>query len=340
MYMTEATLDDLLKRTLERLLRGKKRVTPTLGGTTEMTGVLLQLTNPRARLSHTEKKGKVFSGLGELLWYLARSNKLDFIGYYLKKYSTFSEDGKTIGDAYGPRLFAMRGEDQIQNVVRTLKQSRSSRRAVVQLFNAEDIAVRRKVAPCTCTFQFMVRRDRLEMITCMRSNDAFIGLPHDVFAFTMIQELIARTMDLEMGPYKHFVGSLHLYDADMKNARQYVDEGFQPKQNAAMPPMPWTDPWSSVKKLLRAESAIRRGKAIDIGALKLDPYWADLARLLMVFKHSRSGDNRAITNLRRQMVSPVYNAYIMKRIKAGRVASAAQQLDLPFVATMRQELPD
>jgi len=39
--------------------------------------------------------------------------------------------------------------------------------------------------------QFMVRRRRLHLLTNMRSNDAFIGLPHDIFAFTMLQEIMA-----------------------------------------------------------------------------------------------------------------------------------------------------
>ena len=79
MYISASTLDDLLRRVFTRLLDADQRVTATRGDTTEMVGVLLQLSNPRARLSRTENKQVLFSCLGELLWYLAGSRELAFI---------------------------------------------------------------------------------------------------------------------------------------------------------------------------------------------------------------------------------------------------------------------
>ena len=87
MYIPAATLDDLLMRVFEKLLRSRNSVKPTRGGTTELTGVLLKIKNPRARLSRTEMKGKLFSCLGELLWYFAKTDDLGFIKYYLARYN-------------------------------------------------------------------------------------------------------------------------------------------------------------------------------------------------------------------------------------------------------------
>jgi len=227
---------------LGKLVKSNVRNQAARGGTRELRSVLLKLSNPRARLSHTEKKGKIFSALGELLWYLAKSNDLEFISYYLDQYRKESEDGATVYGAYGPRLFNKRGNDQVKNVLDLLGRHSSTRRAVIQLFDAEDIAAPHKEIPCTCTLQFMVRDGRLELAACMRSNDAFKGLPHDVFSFTMIQEIVARTLGHQLGVYTHFVGSLHLYDSDLRAARQYLDEGWQPTQLVAMPTMPPGDP--------------------------------------------------------------------------------------------------
>ena len=68
-------------------------MTSSKGDHREVTGVLLELTNPRARLSRTETRGKLFSALGELCWYLAGSNDVDFISYYIPFYKTLSEGG-------------------------------------------------------------------------------------------------------------------------------------------------------------------------------------------------------------------------------------------------------
>ncbi len=175
---------------------------------------------------------------------LAKTNSLEFISYYLSRYQDESEDGRTVYGAYGPRLFKLRGINQINNIRRLLKK-RDSRRAVIQLFDAKDIAKRHKDVPCTCTMQFMVRRRRLHLLTNMRSNDAFIGLPHDIFAFTMLQEIMARSLGLELGTYFHLVGSLHLYKRNRDSARRYLNEGWQ-SSNVAMPPMPVGNPWSSI----------------------------------------------------------------------------------------------
>jgi thymidylate synthase len=320
MYLSAETLDDLLLKLYKHLLRkrGSSDITPTKGPATEINGALLQIKNPRARLSRTEKKGTLFSCLGEFLWYLAGSNKVEFIEYYIHGYDAFSDDGKTIFGAYGPRLFGLNGTiNQVQNVIDTLTASSASRRAVIQLFRGEDLAdnleMRREDLPCTCTLQFSVRNNQLHAMVMMRSNDAFLGLPHDVFAFTMLQELIARSLGVEVGPYKHAVGSLHLYTKHTKAIQDYLDEGIQ--ERIPMPPMPYGDPWSSVQTLLKAERAIRRGRQPSFGSL--DPYWGDFVRLLEVFRYSRDaakGEQRKkISEIKKQMSSSVYDAHILKR---------------------------
>jgi thymidylate synthase len=329
MYLSAETLDDLLFKVYRRLLRkrGSSDITPTKGPATEINGALLQIKNPRARLSRTERKSALFSCLGEFLWYLAGSNKLNFIQYYIREYHKYSDDGVTIYGAYGPRLFGLNGAiNQVQNVIETLRASPSSRRAVIQLFRGEDLAdnleSRREDLPCTCTLQFTVRNHQLHAMVMMRSNDAFWGLPHDVFAFTMLQELIARSLGVEVGPYKHAVGSLHLYTEHTKAMQDYLEEGVQ--ERIPMPPMPLGDPWSSVGKLLKAERAIRQGRPPSLA--NLDPYWCDLVRLLEVFRYSRDsakGEQRKkINEIKKQMGSPVYDAHILKRQR--RVPKAVQ----------------
>jgi thymidylate synthase len=271
--------------------------------------VLLELQHPRARLSRTETRGRPFSCLGEYLWYLSGGNRLEFIRYYIPAYDKETEDGKTIYGGYGSRLFDQRGHDQMRNVIDLLAVSPESRRAVIQLFNAEDIARRHKEVPCTCTLQFLLRRKRLHLLTTMRSNDAYIGLPHDVFCFTMLQEVVARTLGVELGTYEHFVGSLHLYDDDRRAAQQYLDEAVQ--STILMPSMPLGDPWPSLRKVLDAECRIRHGAELDASAWGVDAYWADLIRLLQILR--ATGDKDRIEALKAKMVFDKYALYIDSR---------------------------
>ncbi|WP_431476526.1 thymidylate synthase [Massilia eburnea] len=321
MYLSAETLDDLLFKLYRHLLRkrGSSDIVPTKGPATEINGALLQIKNPRARLSRTERKNTFFSCLGEFLWYLAGTDKVKFVQYYIKDYGKHSDDGgKTTYGAYGPRLFNLNGSiNQVQNIIDTLKASPSSRRAVIQLFRGEDLAdnleSRREDLPCTCTLQFTVRGNQLHAVVMMRSNDAFLGLPHDVFAFTMLQELIARSLGVEIGPYKHAVGSLHLYTKDTQAIQDYLDEGVQ--ERIPMPAMPFGDPWPSIKNLLKAERAIRRGQPPSFS--NLDPYWCDFVRLLEVFRYTqdstRGEHQKRIAEIKKQMSSRVYDGHILKR---------------------------
>lgn len=294
-YFPAATIDDLMRSVMKQARRGA-RIGPSKGAARELVGALLELTNPRARLSRTESRGKLFSCLGELCWYLAGSNKLDFIAYYISAYRKFA-DGDRVFGGYGPRLLNWGGLNQLENVTECLRTKRDSRQAVIQLFDRHDIIERHNDVPCTCTLQFMCRDGKLHMVTHMRSNDAFKGLPHDVFCFTMLQELIARDLGLELGTYKHAVGSLHLYDKDKEATEQFLAEGWQTTK-AQMPPMPDGEPWSSVKRLLTAEEQIRTTGTVDSKiTASLNPYWADLIRLLQVFRCKKDKDRKKIREL-------------------------------------------
>ena len=154
----------------------------------------------------------------------------------------------------------------------------------------------------------MIRRNRLHLISYMRSNDVYLGLPHDVFCFTMIQEVMARVLSLEIGTYKHMVGSLHLYDAHVEKAELFLSEGWQ-ATTSPMPEMPAQDPREDIRLLLEAESLIRDGQELDPRFLEAaNPYWADLVRLLLVFRFSRE----KVRQVRDTMVSSTYNPYIDK----------------------------
>jgi thymidylate synthase len=310
MFISKKTVDDLLRTAFEKILKDGIRVKATKGWNTELSGVVLELQNPRARLSRTETKGTVFSCLGETLWYLAKTNELDFIEYYLHGYGKFSDDGRTIYGGYGPLFFKMHGEvDQIASVVRLLSRKRSTRQAVIQLFDAKDILKPHKDVPCTCTIQLLVRRNKLHMFTYMRSNDAYLGLPHDIFAFTFLQEILARTLGADLGRYWHATASLHLYETDYSKVNRFLKEGWQ-STTIAMPAMPSGNPWPSVTKLLAAEEKIRRGSKVSVGKTGLSNYWADLVRLLQIYG---SAQRRQIIDIGNDMVSDVYNAYIEKR---------------------------
>jgi thymidylate synthase len=294
----------------------------TEGANTELLGVTLRVANPRSRLSRTEARSKPFSCLGELCWYLSGSNATEQIVYYVSRYKRYDEAGQIFG-GYGPRLYSALGANQLENVLRLLHVKPSSRQAVIQLFDAQDLAYdpatlpqgKKRDIPCTCVLQFFVRDELLQMMTYMRSNDAWFGLTHDLFCFTMLQEIVARSLGREPGPYTHFAGSLHIYDKHRSHAESLRGEGWQPT-NKAMPPMPSGDPWPSIRQLLDAEACLRKDGTLRATILEaVDPYWADLIRLLQAYRYREDGNATAIEALRSQMVSSIFDVYLEKAVQ-------------------------
>ncbi|GAB2917087.1 thymidylate synthase [Rheinheimera gaetbuli] len=319
MLLTGDTLDDLLMDLYDALLNSAYEETSTKGSYLEISGCLLKLTNPLARLSRSETKGTLYSCLGELLWYLAGTNDSSFITYYIDYYKNFVEADNRIHGGYGPRLSKMHGEfDQIEQVITMLRNKPTSRQAVIQLFDAYDISQPFKDIPCTLSLQFLIRNGKLDMFVMMRSNDAYRGLPHDVFVFTMLQEIIARKLDIELGTYTHFVTSMHLYkDDSIVKARQFMQEGFMSSE-AVMPPIPAKNFEQNINAVVMLEKEIREGNFSPSKVVALESYWEDLVNLLYIFSIKK---NTSLSRVRRlELISeietsiknPQYIKYVQK----------------------------
>ena len=106
-HASEDSLDDLMRAVFKQLLngRGNFEVDSNKGRSTEVFGALLELKNPRARLSRSFSKAKAFSPLGEFFWYLTGSDSVDFIKHYIPNYPKLIKDEVIANGAYGPRIF-------------------------------------------------------------------------------------------------------------------------------------------------------------------------------------------------------------------------------------------
>ena len=152
------------------------------------------------------------------------------------------------------------------------------------------------------------------MFVNMRSNDAYFGLPHDVFAFTMLQELVARSVGVDVGDYKHSVGSLHLYEDNFVGARSYLAEAWQSK--ISMPAMPASDPWVAIGKVRTVEELLRTQGRADLAGSGLDDYWKDLCRLLVAYRLFRDRDVEGMRNIRAQLSGDTFKVFIDAKLDA------------------------
>lgn len=151
--------------------------------------------------------------LGELLWYLSGSNRLEDIKQFSKAWDSLSDDGKTINSAYGYRIFEKFGFNQWEHVKQLLTADPNSRQAVIHI--KEPNPAKTKDLPCTVCLQYFIRDGKLHATTYMRSNDIWLGFPYDVFTFTSLQMMLAMSLGVGVGTYTHIAGSLHLYTRNL-----------------------------------------------------------------------------------------------------------------------------
>lgn len=268
--------DEVLLYVLTALLREGREVSPRGVQTSELLGHSFRLLNPRARRISLPRRGwKESLAVGEFCWHLSQSNSVDALAYYTANWANYSEDGQRItSSCYGRRIFGGGIQSQWSRVKRALATDIATRRAVLALADTEVSLESAKDVSCLTAIQFIVRDGRLNCITTMRSCDVMWGLCYDVYLCTMLQELMAVEIGVEVGWYQHSCGSLHLYERFAEMAEQIANEGLV---SVAPPMSPLTSP-EFLPAFLEAEVAMRENRPdASEKVASLPEYWRELA---------------------------------------------------------------
>ncbi len=275
----------VFKQLLSNGVRTSPRGLPTL----ELAPIQLVLLNPRRRmLTSPARKWSLPLAVGEFCWHLAGSNELAFIQYYSDRWHEFADDERTIrGSCYGYRIFGRTERaSQWEEAHNLLRYDPCTRRAVIMMsqpltnneITAKDIA-------CASSLQFLLRDGRLDAVLHMRSNDAFWGLPYDVFLFTMLQELFAAQLNVGLGVYHHSVASLHLYEKHLAATEKILADKTQ--YDLEMSPLSHPD---ELTRFLTAEHALRLHEPSAKESVSgLPRYWRGLAEILEWYSLVKQG---------------------------------------------------
>jgi thymidylate synthase len=292
------SLNEAQRWIFEELLRGGRPVSPRGSETIELPPTQIALICPRRRLlTMAARKWSLPLAIGEFCWHLSGSDDVEALEFYAPRWRNFADDHRKInGSCYGNRIFRsdVSGVSQWTSAMKLLRADHASRRAV--LLTAQPLgleALRSNDVACTSLIQLLVRNDHLDVVVFMRSNDAFWGFPYDVFLFTMLQEMAAVELGLEMGTYYHVVGSLHLYRNHISVAEQLVGEGFDDTE------MPQLRDLEFLEKFLMFERLVRTNFAESLPILlSLPSYWRHLGEVIynFVLRKRGAGERMALSS--------------------------------------------
>jgi thymidylate synthase len=175
-----------------------------------------------------ERRLNPFFALAECAWVLDGSNKLAPLKSFISNYNQYSDDNLTLNGAYGYRLFKSGNIDQVDQVIKILKDDPNTRRAVLSIYSPSDLFnLESKDIPCNTSIYLKIRNGKLDMTVLNRSNDLFLGVPYNVLVFNAILKFIAFKLDIDVGRQLHFTDSLHLYKKNEKNFKEIFDSGFE-----------------------------------------------------------------------------------------------------------------
>lgn len=234
-YFTAATCDDAWRLAASELLAGTDAIrgASRLGHTREYLHCLFEIDDPRQRWVHsrTPAMNPAF-GIAEVIWILLGSDEAKFINFWnpqLPKYAGYTE---RYHGAYGHRLRFHFGVDQIARACDVLEANQDSRQVVLQIWDVhmdlpgKDGAPQAADIPCNLVSMLKLREGRLHWMQVLRSNDLFLGTPHNFVQFTCLQEIVAGCLGVELGPYVQLSDSLHVYEHDLEKF------GVSPQSNA------------------------------------------------------------------------------------------------------------
>jgi len=203
------------------------------------------------------------------MWVLAGRNDLDFITYYLERAPQFSDDGSTWRGAYGPRLRNWNGIDQVAEVLRLLTEDPQSRRAVIVLFDPDRDFVDSKDIPCNNWLHFLLRDGRLDLNIAARSSDVVWGFSGiNAFEWSVLHEMLAKWLNVEIGMCTYLMGSLHLYAEHTLQANKVLESfkgetGYESGWHSVSFDTSWDSfepvltEWFDIESELRAGNEVR-----------------------------------------------------------------------------------
>jgi len=175
----------------------------------------------------------------EALWVREGRDDLDYLAEVNPRMADFSDDGWTLAGAYGPRI-----RPQVPYVVRCLLRDRDTRQAAMMVWTP--CPTQSKDIPCTVAMVFSIREDLLYQHVFMRSSDAWLGIPYDVFTFSLLGIEIAcrynrerlasgRLTSVGLGHLTITCTSSHLYEENFAAAIA-VRVGHPPEYEDGPPP--------------------------------------------------------------------------------------------------------
>lgn len=287
---------------LKEIVEDGQEVTVREHQTREICAQLIELDRPAERLLFVPgRNNNVFATIAESMWVLAGRNDLAYLTPYLERAPQFSDDGgKTWRAAYGPRLRDWNGTDQLAEIVKLFRRDPNPRRAAMTLFDPDRDFVESHDIPCNNWLHFIARDGQLHLHVAARSTDIWWGFSGiNAFEWSLLLEVMAHWVGLDVGRLDFFTSSLHLYERHDKQAEVVLRSDSAPSYPAVDSPRfatSWEQFDSELASWMKLEEQLRTGTDLDkIDNGLRDPLMRAYIQMLdLYWSFQRDGDSKPV----------------------------------------------
>ena len=127
---------------------------------------------------------------------------------YWKPKARFKGD---VGNIYGVQWRNFNGEDQLKNLIKSLKNDPNGRRHIISSWNPPELK-NMSLPACHVFSQFFISNNKLSCQLYQRSCDMFLGVPFNIASYSLLTHMLARECELEVGTFIHTLGDFHIYE--------------------------------------------------------------------------------------------------------------------------------
>ncbi len=258
-------LDKQYKELLETIINyGVEKKDRTGTGTKSIFGYTIRHNMKDGFPALTTKKLAWKQVVSELLWFLTGQTNIAFLHKYNNHiwdgdYVKSGRDDGELGPIYGhqwrnwggwkevkfgdekdengylkPTYIKHSGIDQIDDLVKNIKENPDSRRLMVSAWNVSDLD-KMVLPPCHYGFQIYTRpttRDEkivnpgkyraISLMWNQRSVDTFLGLPFNIASYGLLLHILANECDMVADELIGNLGDVHLYSNHIEQAKEQL----------------------------------------------------------------------------------------------------------------------
>lgn len=171
------------------------------------------------------------AAIDEILWiWQKKSNNIKDLNS--KIWDSWADENGTIGKAYGYQLgrkikFPEGEMDQVDWILKSLKESPYNRRMVTSIFNHDDLA-EMGLQPCAWSVTFNVTGNKLNAVLNQRSQDVLVANNWNVCQYAVLVHMFAQVSGLEAGELVHVIADAHIYDKHVPLVKELITREKHP----------------------------------------------------------------------------------------------------------------